>query len=200
VPCLVRWPGVIKPGSVINEPFAHEDFIPTFAAAAGEPNLVEKVKNGHTLNGKSFRVHLDGHNLLPFLKGDVKDSPREAFLYWSDDGDLMALRAGNWKVTFLEQNTETDPRTPIGVWQGQFNKLRAPNLYNLRTDPFERGPHSINYGNWQMHRVFLMVPAQAIVAQWIESFKEFPPRAKAASFTVSDVMDKITTSGSAGGR
>ena len=131
---------------------------------------------------------------MPFLKGEVTMSPREEFLYWSDDGDLMAIRHRDWKVAFLEQNTESNPKTPMGVWQGQFTKLRAPMLYNLRADPFERGPESLNYGNWQAHRMFMFVPAQAAVAKWIDSFKEFPPRAKAASFSVSDVMEKITAS------
>jgi arylsulfatase A-like enzyme len=195
VPCLIKWPGVIQPGTVINEVGAHEDFIPTFAAALGEPDLVEKLKKGHTLNNKNFKVHMDGFNLLPFLKGEVNQSPRTEFLYWSDDGDLMALRVRNWKITFMEQNVEINPKTPLGVWQGNFNKLRAPNLYNLRSDPFERGPDSILFGKWQADRTFLLVPAQGVVAKYIESFKDFPPRAKAASFTVSDVMEKIQTHG-----
>ncbi|MGY3614512.1 arylsulfatase A-like enzyme [Bradyrhizobium sp. USDA 10063] len=194
VPCLIRWPGVIRPGTVVNDICAHEDFIPTFAAAAGEPDLVGKVKNGHMLNGKRFKVHLDGMNLLPFFKGDVKQSPREEFLYWSDDGDLMALRVRDWKIAFMEQHAEVGPKTPAGPW-GQFTQLRAPMLYNLRSDPFERGPSSQLYGDWMSHRMFLLVPAQAVVAKYLESFKEFPPRAKAASFTVSDVMDKLTTAG-----
>ena len=193
VPCLIRWPGVIQPGTIVNDICAHEDFIPTFAAAAGETGLVDKLVKGDTLNGKNFKVHLDGYNLMPFLKGEVKQSPREGFLYWSDDGDLMAIRIRNWKITFLEQNTEVSPKTPAGVWQGEFTKLRAPNLYNLRADPFERATTSLNYGDWMDHRMFLIVPAQAVVALWLESFKEFPPRAKAASFTVSDAMEKITT-------
>ena len=193
VPCLMKWPGVIKPGTIINDVCAHEDFVPTFAAANGDPDLVEKAKKGTTLNGKTFKVHLDGFNMLPFLKGDMKESPRKEFLYWSDDGDLMALRVQNWKVSFMEQHVEVDPKTPLGVWQGNFLKLRAPMLYNLRSDPFERGPSSMLYGDWHAHRAFLLVPAQAIVAKYIESFKDFPPRAKAASFTVSDVMEKMTT-------
>jgi arylsulfatase len=189
---VIRWPGVIRPGTIVNDICAHEDFIPTFAAA-GETDLVAKLKNGHTLNGKTFKVHLDGMNLLPFFKGDETKSPREEFLYWSDDGDLMALRVREWKITFMEQNTEVNPKTPVGVWQGQFNRLRAPNLYNLRADPFERGTDSIFYADWQAHRAFLFVPAQAVVARYLESFKDFPPRAKAASFTVSDAMEKIET-------
>jgi len=193
VPCLIRWPGAVKPGTIVNDMGTHQDFIPTFAAAAGETGLVDKLKTGHSLNGKTFKVHLDGYNLLPFFKGEANVSPREGFLYWSDDGDLMALRVRDWKMSFQEQHVQTNPKTPLGVWQGQFTKLRTPMIYNLRADPFERGPESVFYGDWAAHRMFLLVPAQVIVAEYLESFKEFPPRAKAASFSVSDVMEKIAT-------
>lgn len=196
VPMCIRWPGVIKPGTVVNDICAHEDLIPTFAAAAGEPDLVEKVKKGYQANGKNFKVHLDGYNLMPFLKGEAKASPRKEFLYWSDDGDMMAIRLGNWKVAFMEQHVVVNPKTPLSVWQGQFTKLRAPNLYNLRTDPFERGTDSIYYGDWQSHRVFLIVPAQAVVAKWIESFKDYPIRQKPASFNLDEVMRKLSEHGS----
>ena len=191
VPCLIKWPGVIQPGTVVNDVCAHEDFIPTFAAANGDLDLVERTKRGTTLNGKPFKVYLDGVNLLPFLKGEVKESPRKEFMYWSDDGDLMAIRIRDWKIAFMEQHAEVSPKTPVGPWQGQFTKLRAPMLYDLRSDPFERGPSSMYYGDWMAHRMFLQVPAQAVVARYLESFKDFPPRAKAASFTVSDAMEKI---------
>ncbi|MET4389042.1 arylsulfatase A-like enzyme [Bradyrhizobium sp. F1.4.3] len=191
VPCLIKWPGVIQPGTIVNDVCAHEDFIPTFAAANGDLDLVERTKQGTPLNGKSFKVHFDGVNLLPFLKGEVKESPRQEFLYWSDDGDLMAIRLRDWKVTFMEQHAEVGPTTPVGPWQGQFTRLRAPMLYDLRSDPFERGPSSAFYGDWMAHRMFLLVPAQAVVGRYLESFKDFPPRAKAASFTVGDAMDKI---------
>jgi arylsulfatase len=192
VPMLIRWPGVIHPGTVINDIGAHEDLIPTFAAIAGEPDLVAKVKKGYRAGGKSFKVHLDGYDLAPFLKGEVKESPRKEFIYWSDDGEAMAIRYQNWKVAFLEQHTGTSPETPLGVWQGEFTRLRAPNLYNLRSDPFERGPDAIGFANWQMRRVFLIVPAQAYVAQWLQSFKEFPPRQKPASFNLDEVMQKLS--------
>ncbi|HTO60604.1 MAG TPA: arylsulfatase [Bradyrhizobium sp.] len=192
VPCLIRWPGVIKAGTIVNDVCAHEDFIPTFAAAAGETGLADKLRTGFALNGKTFKVHLDGRNLLPFFKGEVSSSPREEFLYWSDDGDLMAIRVRDWKASFMEQHTDTNPQEPLGPWMGQFTKLRAPMLYNLRSDPFERGPTSILYADWHAHRTFLLVPVQAVVARYIDSFKEFPPRAKAASFTVSDAMEKVT--------
>ena len=194
VPTVIRWPGVIKPGQVINDICAHEDLIPTFAAAAGEPDLVAKVMKGYQANGRTFKVHLDGYNLMPFLKGDVKESPRKEFLYWSDDGDLMAIRYQQWKASFLEQNAEMSPQTPVGVWQGQFTKLRVPNLYDLRTDPFERGPTSIYYADWMVRRAFIQVPMQVFAARWLASFKDFPPRQKPASFNLDEVMRKMSES------
>jgi arylsulfatase len=192
VPACIRWPGVVKPGTVYNDFFAHEDFLPTFAAAAGDPDVVAKCAKGYSAGGKTFRVHLDGYNLLPFFKGEVKESPRKEFLYWSDDGDLMAIRIGNWKAAFMEQHAEVSPETPISVWQGQFTKLRAPNIYNLRSDPFERSGDSIYKGDWQAKRSFLLVPAQAAAAQWLASFKEFPPRQKPASFNLDEVMRNMS--------
>jgi arylsulfatase len=140
---------------------------------------------------KPFRVHLDGYNLMPFLKGEVSESPRKEFLYWSDDGDLMAIRVGIWKAAFLEQHGGVSPETPLGVWQAQFTKLRAPMLYNLRSDPFERSPDSLNYGGWLASRMFAFVPAQAAAGQWLVSFKEFPPRQKSASSNLDEVMRKM---------
>ena len=188
VPCVIRWPGVIKPGTIINDMCAHEDFLPTFAAAAGESDISGKLKAGHTLGGSKFKVHLDGNVLLFFFKGDVKTSPREGFLYWSDDGDLMAIRVRHWKVSFKEQNHES-----IDVWKRDFTNLRAPTIYNLRSDPFERGTEGIGYNTWMMQRMFLIVPAQAIAAKWLESFRDFPPRQKPASFSLSEVMEKMET-------
>jgi arylsulfatase len=188
VPCAMRWPGTIKPGTVINAMGAHEDFLPTLADAAGEPDIAGKLKAGHKLGGQDFKVHLDGHSLRPFFKGEAKDSPREGFLYWSDDGDLMAIRVKHWKVTFKEQDHEG-----IGVWQGDFTNLRAPKIFNLRSDPFERGDESINYNPFIMTHMFLIVPAQAIAAHWLESFRDFPPRQKPASFSLADVMEKMET-------
>ncbi|HKU38106.1 MAG TPA: arylsulfatase [Polyangiales bacterium] len=192
VPLVMRWPSVIKPGTLVNDICAHEDLIPTFAAAAGETALVDKLKKGASIGGTHYKVHLDGHNLMPFLKGEEDKSPRRGFAYWSDDGDLMAVRVGNWKASFLEQHHETSSQTPLGMWQGQFTQLRAPNLYNLRSDPFEEGPRSVYYAGWQIEHMFMFVPAQAIVAGLLRSFEEFPPRAKAASFTVADAMEKIS--------
>ncbi len=186
VPCVIRWPGVIEPGSVVNDLCAHEDFLPTLAAAAGEPDIKGKLLKGHSLGGVTFKVHLDANNLLPFFKGEVKESPREGFLYWSDDGDLMAIRVRNWKVAFMLQEHEG-----LEVWQRGFTNLRMPNVYNLRSDPFEKGDESIEYAKWLGERMFLIVPAQAIAGQWLESFKNFPPRQKPASFSLSEVMAKM---------
>ena len=188
VPCAIRWPGVIKQGTVSNELFSHTDMLPTLLAAAGEPDIVEKLKKGYTAGNKTFKVHIDGYNLLPFLKGEVKENPRRGFLYWSDDGDLMALRVDNWKATFLEQRARG-----LGVWREPMVTLRAPKLYNLRSDPFERGDEdgSLFYDKWMADRAFLLVPAQAIVGQFIESLKEFPPRQSPASFTVGDVVERL---------
>jgi arylsulfatase len=187
VPTCIRWPGVIKPGTAYSDFFAHEDFIPTFAAAAGETNLVEKVKDGYEAGGKKFKVHLDGYNLIPFFKGEVKESPRKEFLYWSDDGDLLAIRVNQWKISFKEQE-----HTGLNVWKRQFTNLRVPNTYNLRSDPFERGPESFEYGKWMADRAFLIVPSQAVVAKWLDSFKEFPIRQKPASFNLDEVMRKLS--------
>ena len=187
VPCVIRWPGVIKPGTVSNEMFSHTDMLPTLAAAAGEPDAVEKLKKGYKSGNKTFKVHIDGYNLLPFLKGEVKENPRKGFLYWSDDGDLMALRVGNWKVEFLQQRAHG-----FDVWREPMVPLRAPNLYNLRTDPFERASEdaSVFYAKWMADRTFLLVPAQAIVGEFLKTFKDFPPRQKPASFSIDQALEK----------
>jgi arylsulfatase len=179
---------MINPGTIVNNMCAHEDFIPTFAAAAGEPDIVEKLRKGHQMGGRTFKVHLDGYNLIPFLKSEAKESPRKEFLYWSDDGDLVALRFENWKAVFKAQLS-----LGFEVWQRDFTNFRFPDLYNLRSDPFERGNESILYRKWQADRMFAIVPAQGIVAQWLTSFKEFPPRQKPASFSLERVMERITT-------
>jgi arylsulfatase len=188
VPMLIRWPGVIEPGRVINDMGAHEDLIPTFAAAAGEPDLVEKVKAGYQAGDKTFRVHLDGYNLIPFLKGEAPD-PRNMFIYWSDDGDLLAIRYGNWKSVFKEQDNQG-----IGVWSGDFTNLRVPKLFNLRSDPYERGDESILYDKWMVDRAFVQVPMQALAAEWLATFREFPPRQKPASFNLDRVMEEMSQS------
>jgi arylsulfatase A-like enzyme len=189
VPCVIRWPGTIEAGSIVNDICAHEDFLPTFAAAGGDVQIVEKIHNGHQIGDREFKVHLDGHNLIPFLKGEVKESPREGFIYWSDDGDLLALRVRNWKVAFMEQD-----HSGMDVWELPFTERRVPRLYNLRSDPFERGPESMFYSKWKTDRVFVIIPAQALATKWLESFRDFPPRQKPASFSLKKVMERMSPS------
>ena len=187
VPTLIRWPGVIKPGTIYNEAFSHYDLIPTFCAAGGEPDVVAKCLKGHQANGKTFKVHLDGFNLMPFFTGSAKDSPRRDFLYWNDDGELVSVRIADWKVVFKAQEHEG-----IDVWRREFTNLRVPKLFNLRADPFERGDVSLEYEKWLVDRSFVVVPTQAGVGKWLESFKEVPIRQKPASFNLADVMRKLT--------
>ncbi len=187
VPCVMRWPGVIEPGRVINDICSLQDFIPTFAAANGEPDLVEKVKKGYQIGDKSYKVHLDGVNLLPFLSGKEEESPREGFIYWSDDGDLLAMRIRRYKIVFSEQRNKG-----LAVWREPFSALRIPKFFDLRSDPFERGEESdFFYNTWFVDHDFLMISASAFVGKWLESFKEFPPRAKAASFTIDQVVEQL---------
>jgi len=187
VPCALRWPGVIKPGTVSNDIFSHTDMLPTILAAAGEPDIVEKLKKGHKAGNKTFKVYIDGYNLLPFLKGEVKENPRKGFLYWSDDGDLMALRVENWKANFIEQRKEG-----FEVWSEPFVSLRLPKIFNLRSDPFERADAEADmfYAKWMADRAFLLVPAQVIVAQFLKTFDQFPPRQRPSSFSVDQAVEK----------
>jgi arylsulfatase len=187
VPMAIRWPGVIQPGTTYNDLFAHEDMLPTLAAAAGDTSVVERCMKGCQAAGRSFKVHLDGYNLLPFFKGEVKEPPRKEFLYWSDDGELVAIRYQQWKLAFKEQEHEG-----LEVWERKFTDLRLPKIYNIRSDPFERGPESFEYNKWRVDRTYLVVPSQAIVGQWLASFKEFPIRQKPASFNLDEVMQKLS--------
>ena len=187
VPAVVRWPGVVKPGTVINDVTSAEDWLPTFLAAAGVPDVKEKLLKGYQAGTKSFKVHLDGYNLLPALKGEAKEWPRKEFFYFSDDGDLLAMRFNRWKFTFAEQRAEG-----AAVWAEPFVKLRVPKLMDLRADPFERADRSsIYYKDWVMRHAFVFVPAVAGVARFMGTFKEFPPRQKPASFTIDHVMEMM---------
>jgi arylsulfatase len=161
--------------------------LPTLAAAAGEPDVVEKLKKGYKAGSKTFKVHIDGYNLLPFLKGEVKENPRKGFLYWSDDGDLMALRVGPWKAHFMEQRA-----IGLGVWREPLVSLRVPRIVNLRSDPFERAPEDATmfYDRWMAGLAFLLVPAQMIVGEFLKTFNEFPPRQKPASFSIDQALEK----------
>jgi arylsulfatase len=195
VPCLIKWPGVIKPGTVFNGIGAHEDMLPTLVAAAGEPGIVAKLKKGHQVGGRNYKVHVDGYDLRPYLEGKAQDSPRKEFLYWNDDGNLVALRYQRWKVVFAEQRAHG-----FGVWEEKFSELRVPKLFCLRSDPFERADQeAIGYPRWRIDRIFILVPAQGYVALWVQSFKEFPPRQKPATFSIDQVMKKLQE-GSGGNR
>jgi arylsulfatase A-like enzyme len=190
VPCLVRWPGTIQPGTIVNDIVAHEDWAPTLLAAAGEPNVKGKLLDGYQANGGTFKVHLDGYDLTAFLSGQGP-APRKEFFYFTDDGDLCALRYARWKAIFLEQEAHG-----LGVWQKPFIQLRAPLLIDLHADPFERASvDSGAYDRWYAEHLFLFVPAQAVVAQFLASFRDFPPRQKSASFTVDQAFAALQKSG-----
>jgi arylsulfatase A-like enzyme len=187
VPCAIRWPGVIEAGTVSNEICSHTDMLPTFVAAAGEPQIVEKLKRGHRAGKKEFKIHIDGYNLQPFLAGEQEHSPRRAFFYWSDDGDLMALRFDQWKIHFMEQRAKG-----VGVWREPLVALRAPKIFNLRSDPFERGDEdaTMHYDRWMVDRAFMLVPAQAMVGAFLKTFEEFPPRQRPASFSIDQAIER----------
>ena len=188
VPTVIRWPGVIKPGTIHNEVFAHEDMLPTLLAAAGDPDVGAELRAGKRVGEQTYKVHLDGYDMAPFLKGDTAEPPRKEFLYWTDDGDLAALRYDQWKLDFREQRA-----VGFGVWEEPMVELRLPKLFTLRGDPFERADHEgIGYPRWRIDRAFMLVPAQAYIGQWLQSFVEFPPRMKAASFGIDQVMRQIT--------
>jgi len=188
VPTLIRWPGVIKPSAVINDMGAHEDMMPTLLAAAGDTTVKEDLLKGQKIGDLTYKVHLDGYNLLPFLKGDVTQTPRHEFIYWTDDGSVAALRYNNWKLTFLRQNS-----VGMKVWETPFEQLRWPMLTNLRMDPFERASdESVGHPIWAAERMFVLAPAAGYVGQWLQSFREFPPRQKPGSFSLDRVMEQVT--------
>jgi arylsulfatase len=193
VPAMVRWPGSIKAGSVSNEIMHHMDWLPTLVAAAGSPNIKEDLKKGGVKAiGREYKVHLDGYNVLPSLTGKEKTWPRKEIFYFSDEGDLTALRYGDWKALFMEQKAESTLRAWVEPW----TPLRVPLIFNLRRDPYERAYSTSNtYYDWLLDHVFFLVPAQGYVAQFLGTFKEFPPRQEAASFTINQVMEKLQTSG-----
>ena len=188
VPTLIKWPGVVKPGTVVNDIGAHEDMLTTLVAAAGDKTAKADLLKGRSIAGKSYKVHLDGYDLGPALKGEAA-WPRKEFIYWTDDGSVAALRYENMKVTFLEQEAEG-----LHVWQKPFTELRAPKLTNLRMDPFERAEqeNAMGYQRWYMERMFAIAPAGAYVGNWLQSFRDFPPRQKPGSFNLDRVMEAVT--------
>jgi len=189
VPAMVRWPGKIKADSVSNEIMHHMDWLPTFLAAAGDPNIKQELLKGKSAIGRNYKVHLDGYNFLPHLTGKTEKGPRKEIFYFSDDGDLTALRYNDWKLIFMEQKAVGTFR----VWMEPFIPLRIPLIENLRRDPYERAEITSNtYYDWLIDRAYLLVPAQNYVGKFLATFKEYPPRQKAASFSLDQVMDKLT--------
>ena len=195
VPAMVRWPGVVPPGSVSNEIVHHMDWLPTFVTAAGKKDIKEDLLDGYTSNAldRNYKIHLDGYDITEHLNNpDEVKSPRHEIFYFSDDGDLTALRYDDWKLIFMEQPVEGTLR----VWQEPFVPLRIPYIENLRRDPYERALITSNtYYDWLLDRAYLLVPAQTYVGKFLETFVEYPPRQKAASFSLDQVMEKLNDAG-----
>jgi arylsulfatase len=186
VPCAIRWPGVIKPGTVLNDIFAHEDMLPTLLAAAGVPDVKEQLLKGMKVGDKSFKVHLDGYNITDALAGSAP-SPRHEFFYFSDDGSLVGLRFNQWKIVFAEQREHS-----MDVWQEPFVTLRLPKIFNVRSDPFETADHEgMDYPRWRLEHTFLLVPAQQYVGKFLATFKEFPPSQKPGSFSIDQALEAL---------
>ena len=191
-PSMIRWPGHIEAGSISNEVISGMDWMPTFLAAAGQDDVKDKLLEGYKVGDKTFKVHLDGYNFLPYLTGEEETGRRREIFYFSDDGDLTALRYNDWKLIFMEQR---DPGT-FSVWQNPFTPLRIPLIFNLRRDPYEFAQITSNtYGDWLIDRIYLLVPAQDIVAEFLMTFREYPPRMKAASFSLDKVMEQLASPG-----
>jgi arylsulfatase len=187
VPAFVRWPGKIPAGKVLNGIVSHQDWLPTLLAAAGEPDIRAKLLKGHKAGNTTFKVCIDGMNMLPYFTGGATESPRTSFFYINDDGQLVCVRHGDWKMVFMEQRAKQ-----LACWAEPFVPLRVPKIFNLRRDPFERADENSNtYYDWLLKRAFLLVPVQALVAQQIQSFREFPPRQKPASFNLDRVMEQL---------
>ena len=196
VPALVRWPGHIPAGTNITGICSHLDWLPTLLAAAGEPEIKQKLLTGYQVGNKTFRIHLDGYNMLDYWTGKADKSPRKEFFYFSDDGDLVGLRYDNWKFVFKEQREQGTCQ----IWAEPFVELRVPKIFNLLTDPYERADITSNtYWDWMFDHIFLLVPAQTYVGEFLKTFVEFPPRQKAASFSLERVMEKLEQAASGGG-
>jgi arylsulfatase len=192
VPAFVRWPGKFKAGTVLNGIVSHQDWLPTLLAAAGEPDIKGKLMKGHKAGGKTFKVHIDGHNMLPYLTGETTESPRKSFFYISDDGDVLAVRVGDWKAVLMEQRAKQ-----LQCWAEPFVHLRMPKMFNLRRDPFERADENSNtYWDFVITHAYLICGMQMAVGEQIENFKKFPPRQRPASFNLDAVMRQLQEAGS----
>jgi arylsulfatase len=190
VPAFVRWPGKFPANVTLNGIVAHEDWLPTFAAAAGDTDVKERLLKGTTINGRNYRAHLDGYNMLDYLSGKAKDSPRNEFFYVNDDGQVVAIRYQDWKVVFLENRG-----VAFGVWREPFTELRVPLLFNLRRDPFERAQHNSNtYNDWFLERAFVIVPLQGLAAKFLVSMKDYPPSQSPGSFNLTKIEEQLKRS------
>jgi len=193
VPAFARWPGKFPAGVTLNGIVAHEDWLPTFAAAAGAPDIKEQLRKGTTLNGRKYRNYVDGYNQLDYLSGKTDESPRHEFWYVNDDGQVVAARYDAWKVVFLENRGQA-----FGVWREPFTELRVPLLFNLRRDPFEKAQHNSNtYNDWFLDRPFIIVPIQGLAAQFLQSMKEYPPSQAPGSFNLSKIEEQLRSNAGA---
>jgi arylsulfatase len=196
VPAFVRWPGKFPAGKTLNGIVSHQDWLPTLLAAAGEPEIRAKLLAGHQAGGRTFKVHIDGLNMLPYLTGEVDKSPRESFFYINDDGQLVAVRHNDWKLVFMEQRAKQ-----LACWAEPFVPLRVPKMFHLRRDPFERADENSNtYYDWLIDHAYLLYGIQALVAQQIQSFRDFPPRQKPASFNLDRVLEQLQDASGGGMR
>jgi arylsulfatase len=187
VPAFIRWPKKFPAGETLNGIVSHEDWLPTFAAAAGDDTIVERLRGGVDLNGRRFRNYIDGYNILPYLKGEVDKSPRREFIYVNDDGQIVAMRVDDWKAVFLENRGEA-----FGVWREPFTELRVPLLFHLRRDPFERAQHNANtYNDWFLDRPFVVVPMQQIAGKFLMSMRNYPPSQSPGSFNLEKIQKMI---------
>jgi len=192
VPAFARWPGKFKAGMTLNGIVAHEDWLPTFAAAGGDTEITEKLRKGVMLNGRRYRNYLDGYNQLDYLSGKAKASPRKEFFYVNDDGQVVAIRYEDWKTVFLENRGQA-----FGVWREPFTELRVPLLFSLRRDPFERAQHNANtYNDWFLDRAYVLVPLQQLAAKFLLTMKDYPPSQTPGSFNLEKIQKMIESSSS----
>jgi arylsulfatase len=187
VPAFIRWPGKFPAGETLNGIVAHEDWLPTFAAAAGDSKIKDKLLKGASLAGRSYKNYIDGYDQLDYLSGKVKESPRNEFTYVNDDGQIVAIRYQDWKVVFLENRGQA-----FGVWRDPFTELRVPLLFHLRRDPFEKAQHNSNtYNDWFLERPFVIVPMQAFAARFLATMKDYPPSQSPGSFNLSKIEAQL---------
>jgi arylsulfatase len=192
IPMLIRWPGKVETGSVANGIVQHHDWLPTFLEMAGAPDVVDKLKTGYKAIGRTYKNHIDGYSLLGHITGKDKKSPRNAFFYISDDGDILGMRYDNWKIVFMEQRCQGT----LQVWAEPFTRLRLPKLFNLRTDPYEFADVTSNtYYDWMLHNDYFIFAAQAGAAMFAATFKDFPPVQRPGSFTIDDAISKMADAG-----